>query len=358
MGIFDRIKMPNIHIPLIHQKAPKEHPADKAIRQATEEIQSGNYTPERNEEGRAQMEGMGLALGMGSAGVAIGDKPALSEFQNTREELDRVEQLGNHPRVAEALEKMRHETIELAGHELIEKNAMLRELTEAAEQKNRWDGQGRWLGSENEEMRYGQILTPQQFYDKLGRVVGKGKIKLSQHVMFPHEGARSGLSAMHMRNPLWDGEAERFHADERAEALKMGDQANMMWREVKDLHKLGREDEAQKKIREITAMVDEAKQKFDRAARASSLGEPEFVRVATIQWPLSTEWMIMDFTEWGTVCKPKFYGWRTALLTMIKNGAITELEAHKAFPLGSGEVTAWYLQQIFDFKLDGGGLIH
>jgi hypothetical protein len=103
--------------------------------------------------------------------------------------------------------------------------------------------------------------------------------------------------------------------------------------------------------------VGAAREMYDRAATGTSLAEPEFVRVATVQWPLGTEWMIIEFTEWGTVWKPKFYGWRTALLTMIRVGAITEAQAHKAFPVGSGEAGAWYLQQIYDFKLEG-ALIH
>lgn len=345
--------MSNIIIPAQHQSSPKEHPADKAIRQAAEEIRAGQVSTERSEEADA-VAGMGLALGMGADGVATGNRPALSEFRDTYEENATEEQLANHPRVLEALEKMRHEVEELKGHELIEKNCALRELTIAAEKKNCWDGQGRWIGGENEEMRYGQILSPQQFYDRLGKVVGKGKLKLSEHVMFPHQGARSGLSAIHMRNPLWDGEAERYRTDQRQEALKIGDEANKMLVEVKSLKRLGRDGEADKKLRKITEMVDAARQMFDRAASASMMGEPEFVRVATVQWPLMTEWMIIQFTEWGAVWKPKFYGWRTALLTMIRAGAITEVDAQKAFPVGAGEASGWYLQQIFDFKLGNG----
>ncbi|MGA9668398.1 MAG: hypothetical protein WBQ94_04275 [Terracidiphilus sp.] len=327
----------------------KEHPADKAIRQAAEEIAGGRYVPAATEEQEAA-DGLGLALGMGSAGAAVGEKPRLGDFRDTHDQM----LLERHPRVLEALENMRHEVTEAKGHELVEKNCMLRELTAASEKKNRWDGQGRWMGEENEEMRYGQILSPQQFYDRLGKVTGKGKLKLSEHVMFPHQGAKSGLSGIYMRNPLWDGAAERYREGERQEALRMADECNLMMKEAQNLHRLNRVEEAQKKIREITAMTDEARQKYDRAASGSSLAEPEFVRVATVQWPLSTEWMVMEFTEWGTVRKPKFYGWRTALLTMIRCGAIKETDAHKAFPLGQGEAAGWYLQQIFDFKLEGG----
>jgi hypothetical protein len=343
----------NIVIPAEHQSSPREHPADREIRKAAAEIEAGQTSIQRSEESDA-VSGMGLALGFGSGGVATGSRPALSEFQDTYSQIATDEQLANHPRVLEALEKMKHEVSEVKGHELIEKNCALRELTIATEKKNRWDGQGRWMGNENEEMRYGKILSPQQFYDRLGKVTGNGRLKLSEHVVFAHPGARSGLSAITMRNPLWDGEAERFRSDDRQEALKMADHAQLLLNEVKALKKLNRDDEADKKLREITAIIDEARQKYDQAASGSYLAEPEFVRVATVQWPLMTEWMIMEFSEWGAVWKPKFYGWRTALLTMIRAGAITEIQAHKAFPVGSGEAAGWYLQQIFDFQMGNG----
>ena len=333
----------------------KEHPADKAIKQAAEEIDAGNYIPDRPPEGTDQMNSLGLALGLGTDAAATGGTPSLEDFRRTHDDVAGA--LANHPRVLEAMEKMRHEVVESSGHEMCEKNAALRELTEASEQKNRWDGQGRWMGGENEEMRYGEILTPQQFYDRLGKVTGKGRFKLSEHVMYPFEGARSGLSGIYMRNPLWDGAAETYRAGERQQALEMADEAERMATEVKQLVKLHRTSEAQKKVKDIAAMVAEARQMYDRAASGSSMAEPEFIRVATVQWPLGTEWMIVEFTEWGTVWKPKFYGWRTALLTMMKCGAITEAQAHKAFPPGSGEAAAWYLQQIYDMKLEG-AIIH
>ena len=343
--------MPHILIPPEHQSNPKEHPADKAIRQAQEEIAAGQTVGISEEAESAG--GMGLALG---PAAARGDKPSLGEFQDTHAQNMLDEQLFNHPRVQEALEKMKHEVQETKGHELIEKNCALRELTIASEMKNRWDGQGRWLGAENEEMRYGEILTPHQFYDRLGKVIGKGRVKLSEHIMFPSKDSKSGLSALHKRNPLWDGEAERYNTNERQRALEMADEAQKLFIEVQNLKKLGRDIEADRKVKDITHIVEEARQKFDRAARATYNGEPEFVRVGTVQWPLMTEWMIMRFTEWGTVSYPKHYGWRTTLLTMIQNGTITELEAHRAFPVGLGDAAGWYLQQIFDFK-NGNGVI-
>ena len=344
------IKMPAIHIPEEHRATAKEHDVDRALREAATEAAEHRWTPDPGTEQQDAMTGTGLALGMGGEGVAVGAKPRLSEFQRTYEENQVLARLEEHPRVAEALAKMEREKRELKGHELIEANCALRELTLAKEKKNRWDGQGRWMGHENEEMRYGKILTPQQFYDQLGKVTGKGWIKLSEHVVFEHPWSKSGVSGMMMRNPKWDGAAEIFREGERQQALKMADEAQKLWNEAQSLHRLGRIIEADKKVKDVSAMVAEAQTKFQRAAEASHAAEPEFLRVATMQWPLSTEWMIVEFTEWGTVWKPRFYGWRTALLTMIRNGAITETEAHQAFPLGHGDAGQWYLQQIYEFQ--------
>ena len=347
--------MSNIIIKPQDQSAPKEHWADKEIKKAAEEIDGGRYTPRPGSEEAEAAGGMGIALGMGSGGVATGQTPALEEFQRTYEENQSMAKLGSHPRVLEAMDKMRHEVEETKGHELIEKNAMLRELVQASEAKNRWDGQGRWMGFENEESRYGLILSPQQFYDRLGKVVGKGKIKLSEHVVFPFPGAKSGLSGMYVKNPLWDGAEEVQRVGQRREALKMADAAQALWAEAQGLAKINQHSKADQKMKEVAALVAEAKGMYDQACE-ESIREPELLRVASIQWPLTTEWMIMEFTEWGTVCKPKFYGWRTALLTMLRAKVITETQAHKAFPVGTGPAAEWYLQQIYDMKLLGGSV--
>ena len=74
----------------------------------------------------------------------------------------------------------------------------------------------------------------------------------------------------------------------------------------------------------------------------------ELLRVGTLQWPLGTEWMCMHFNEYGVPTEAKFLGWRTALLTMIRCKAITEAEAHQAFPLvAENRAAQWYLQQLY-----------
>lgn len=349
----DSIRMPAVIVPEEHQSAPRQHPADRAIQQAAEEIDSGHWVNDAGDEQARMAGGLGLALGLGQEAAATGAKPALEDFQRTNE-INAA--LAAHPRVAEAMERMKAEARETdprRGHVLIEKNCAMREMVEAAEQKNRWDGQGRWLGWENEESRYGQVLTPQQFYDRLGKVVGKGRLKLSESIVYPADHRRSGLSGMMVRNPLWNGQEATYREGRRKEAVAMADDCQRKWVAAGTLRRMGRTDEADKLLKEIATLAAEAKQMYEQANYDEMRAEPEFLRVATVQWPCSTEWMVMDFTEWGTVYKPRFYGWRTALLTMIRCGAITEAEAHKAFPVGAGPAGQWYLEQIYNFNLEG-----
>jgi hypothetical protein len=330
------------------QSAPREHWADREIKKAAQEIDSGNYIETPSEEDAA-LDNFGLALGAGTyEGITTGQKPGLNSFQETLEE----NQIARHPRVLEALEKMQHEVEETKGHELIEKNAALRELVMASEQKNRWDGQGRWMGHENEEARHGEILTPQKFYDRLGKVVGKGKIKLSEHIMFTYAGAKSGLGGLYQKNPLWTGAAQIYTETAEHKARELEREARKVQAEAQQLRKAGKNAEADKKFNLCADMVQAATEILLEAGAQVQLAEPELLRIGTIQWPLATEWMIVKFTEWGTVWKPKHYGWRTTLLTMIRCGAITEVQAHKAFPVKKGPAAEWYLQQLYDFKID------
>jgi hypothetical protein len=79
-------------------------------------------------------------------------------------------------------------------------------------------------------------------------------------------------------------------------------------------------------------------------------GKRKQVQVATLQYPLGSEWLIMRFSEYGVPTTARYLGWRTALLSMISLGVITETEAHKAFPLGSGSAGDWYRQQLQQLK--------
>lgn len=290
----EKNKAPSVHIPEEHQSAPKEHWADKEIRLAADEIRMTGWTPEPAADDFIH----DLPIALGNAGdlkeiKRIAEKPTYTDFQNTHDSMI----LAQHPRVLEAMERLKDEVnTAKTPQEAIEKSCMLHELNERASKAQKWDGQERWEGEENEEMRYGLLLTPQQFHERLCRVIGESRILLSRHAVKTHPEAKSARVGLYVEN---------------------------------------------KSLIVLPGMPPT---------------RDEFSRVGTLQWPLGTEWMIMNFNEYGVPTTAKYLGWRTALLTMIRVRVLTEKEAHKAFPLGTGPAGAWYRQQLFEIRAERGGV--
>lgn len=245
---------PNVIIPREHQSAPKEHWMNDELRKAAEEIDKGQFTPQLKDD---------------------------DYFFIGPEQL-----LWQHPRIAEALERMKTEINEFKSknsQELLEKQQMYHELNEMAEQKDKWDGQGRWIGKDNEEERYGELLTPHQFMARLERVIGK-RVELFRFAVM-------GRVAVLVDNP------------DKSPLILPG-----------PYHTQGK------------------------------------LQVATLQYPIGTEWMQMAFTEYGIPKYAKHLGWRTALLAMIGKGIITEDEAHQAFPLKLTHASLWYRAQLYQIR--------
>lgn len=254
----DENKAPAIHIPSEHQSAPNKTWADLEVEKAAEEIQSGQFQPDTS----------------------------ATDFFDCGTDL-----LAQHPRVQDALRRLEEEKRDAkTSQEALEKAQMLFELNEEASRPNRWDGQGRWQGEENEDRRIGLILTPFQFMERLEKIIGKGRVFLNQY------------------------------AASKRVALLVPD------RSEKPLILMPNQPEPTKS---------------------------GFLQVATLQWPCSSEWMVMRFDEYGVPTTAKYLGWRTALLSMIQLGVITEKEAHKALPLGDGSETSWYRQQLQMIRNEG-----
>jgi len=239
-------------IPVEHQSAPKEHWSEPVMRKAAEEIATGQFVPDLSDR----------------------------EFFD----YGPTQLLAQHPRVQEAIARMELEHREAKNpQEALEKGQMLHEMNERSSKPNQWDGQGRWIGKENEEMRIGLILTPFQFLERLERVTGLGRVWLNRFAVLN----RVALLAPDRSTPnliLLPGQPE------------------------------------------------------------PKPGEP--LQVGTLQWPCGSEWMVMRFDEYGVPTTAKYLGWRTALLSMIQLGVVTEKEAHKAFPLGTGPAANWYREQL------------
>lgn len=299
-----------IHIPERHQSAPKEHWADKEIKKAAEEIDAGKWKPTEGELALEQLDDMAIALRTGPA-AAIEKAPTPADYAHTRNTLE----LGQHPRVVEAMRRLETEKDESrSSQEYVEKTAMLFELSQAQASRHKWEGQERWQGKENEEMRYGRLLTPLQFYAMLIQVVqpraviGLGETTLNgnrlrlvgpgNRIMMGRDAVKTHPAAESARVPLFVAGRERIHV------IMPGQSEN----------------------------------------------DTEPMMVATLQWPLGTEWMVMNFDKFGVPTTQKYLGWRTALLSMIRAGVITEKEAHKAFPLREGGASDWYRQQLWEWN--------
>lgn len=270
---------PAIHIAPEHQSAPEKTWADKEVEATAEEIRTGQFKPVEDEEDYVPV--------LLQRGKKLRDPRTVK-----MDEVQGTEALLQHPRVQAALARLELEKSEARNsQEMLEKAQMLFELTEEGCKRNRWNGQERWRGKEEEEMRVGLVLTPFQFMERLEKVIGPGRVFLNSFAV----GKRVALLA---RNPK---------------------PAPVIW------------------------LPNQPEPRRDGLEQ-----------VGVLQYILGTEWMIMRFDEFGVPTTAKFLGWRTALLSMIQLGVITEKEAHKAFPLGSGPAAAWYKEQLFIMRSQKG----
>jgi hypothetical protein len=287
---------PAIIIARKHQSAPKEHWADKEMRLAAQEIVDGK--------------------------VKISDQP--EEFWD----YGQTQTVAEHPRVKEALARLEKEMEAPANtQELLEKTAMYHELNERASQPNQWDGQGRWMGDENEEMRKGTLLSPHEFMRKLEKVIGPGRIELNRFAV---------LNRVAILAPDPD-------ADKKPTPVSQPTKQDY---QLELLRKLEAAMSATIDMRKQLRVLEESIMAQELVRR----DQPAYLRgkmqVATLQWPIGTEWMVMRFDDYGVPTTAKYLGWRTALLSLITLGIVSEKEAHKAFPIGSGLAANWYREQL------------
>ncbi len=332
---------PAVVIQRRHQSAPKTHWIDEEVRKAAVEIDEGRYVADESSVG--VLDKLGISLGLGSGGVAKGEMPTLEDFRATRE----LNQLGRHPRVLEALERLQQETDDgKTPEEAIERQWRMHEMNAASVEHQKWEGQGRWEGEENEEMRVGRVLTPQGFHAQLCTVIGTERVLLSPHAVkqnFTDKSARCGL---YVKNPLWTG-ARMGHEYKQVKAQELRRAGMENFHQARKLRAAGLNALADNKF-EVAAEAAQAATEILMEMSAEEQTNPELLRVGTLQWPLGTEWMCMHFNEYGVPTEAKFLGWRTALLTMIRCKAITEAEAHQAFPLvAENRAAQWYLQQLY-----------
>lgn len=341
-----------LHIARRHQSSPKAHPAEAEIRKAAEEIDGGRYVADTRASDEQALDGLGLALGMGMDGVAVGEAGSFKDWHKEEKATRQMNELGRHPRVQEAMERMQLELEDTkTPEEEVEMRWRLHELLAAEQESNKWDGQERWEGRENEEMRRGEVLSPWQFHERLCKALGRTDRVLlkDDRVVKMSASGKSGVLALVIQNPLWNGQTAIQHDYAQVKAGEMRQAAEVELVKAKRLRKAKYNAEADKSFNLAGDMIQTATEiLIEREAYETEM--PEFLRVGTLQAPLGAEWMVMGFDEFGVPTSAKFVGWRTALLTMMRAGVITEAEAHKAFPLGTGPAAEWYLQQLYMWR--------
>ena len=344
--------MSNIKIARKHQSAPKETVLDKAVQQAAEEIDRGRWIDEDPDGQTAALDGLGLALSMGTIDqvkrtVSLHGSDA--EFQQAVDRTRDLNQIGRHPRVLEAIEQLRSEQDDgKTPEEQLELEWKLWEMTALQVADQKWEGQQRWAGAENEEMRLGKLMTPKDFVLKLFETIGRERVIVPGQVAFENPGDKSGVLGLFVKNPLWEG-AEFKREYKRNKSAELMERARKLIVKCEALFNVGMLEQA-KKLRDEIIQMTTAATSMDMEISREEWHEPELLRVGSLQWPLMTEWMVMRFNEFGVPTEAKYKGWRTALLTMIRSRAITEEEAHKAFPVGSGPAAAWYLEQLYRIR--------
>lgn len=318
-------EFPAIHIDPEHQSAPKETDADKAVRQAAEEIEGGRWGLSREQANELDAV-PGLALRAGTAEAVDPDKNpwTQADFDRTDESLV----LGEHPRVQEALAKLEEQKRESkGGQQYAERAAMIHETLENSRRKQRWEGQERWQDEDVLKQREGEILSPLQFYERLMTVGLELPARLGNVHDYP------------VKQMEWTDGVLR---EENLWIRTIGSGRLLLARDVKKMH-------AEDKSGRVALLVM-AHSDTPVLLPGQKTASEEPVQVATLQWPYGTEWMVMKFDEFGVPRTPRFIGWRTALLALVRNGAITAEEAHRAFPARTGAQASWYKQQLFEYR--------
>jgi hypothetical protein len=215
--------------------------------------------------------------------------------------------------------------------EMIEKRQMLHEANEHLQQGDKWDGQGRWIGKENEEMRMGELLEPLKFMERLWAVVGTNRVHINRFAV-------AGRVALLVDDP----EAETRRSLALPPAIDYEQR-------IHDVERQAKGDDFAAQMRKLEASFAAAEN--GRPMLPEDLKNK--AQVATLQYPVGTEWMIMRFNEYGIPTSAKHLGWRTALLSLITLGIITEAEAHKAFPVRAAPASVWYRAQLYQLRNGG-----
>ena len=267
--------MSNIIIPSEHQSAPKQTELNKAIREAAREISDGTFKPELEENVFGKKETDFFDAGITTV-------------------------LAKHPLVQDALRTLETQVQDKTSTEYLEKAEQLHEMNVRLASKDRWDGQERWQGHDNLEMRLVNLMQPKTFIERLRRA--RVVAVLEPHVETDYRAQDNGLIGL--------CEVEKCDA--------------RVW--------LGR-----RVVRDCVGVF------------ANVNGQAKYI--TKLQVPLGPEWTVMGFDEYDVPTAPRYLGWRSAVLTLIRQRVITEKEAEKAFgKVVENEASSFYRQQLTEWR--------
>jgi hypothetical protein len=286
--------MSNIIIPYEHQSSPKTSEAERVVREASEDLRTGRFQP-------VIKHGMDGYFDSGPS-----------------------EWLSQHPRVQEAVAKLQHQVRDKTNAEYLEKAEMLYEVNAMARAKGKWDGQRRWQGRENEEMRLVNVMHAHAFLRKLcdhGVRADIFRQPSSAIWLGPKAAGRIGVYAMVC------GQAAK------EEHFGVVDRVNLMISNG-DFQKL------------TGTLQQNVMNEFNLAVQGIKKHLPAAARVAMIQDNYSPEWSLFRFDEYDCPTTERYHGWRTTLLSLILRGVLTEKQAHEVFGAPMGPASEFYRMQL------------
>ena len=278
--------MSNVIIPAEHASVPKRTEHDRQIELAQNEIAEGRWTaPDKDTNIFGQVDDF--------CDVGTND-------------------LAQHPRVQEVIEKLQKQVTDKTNPEYLEKAEELYEVNAQRRKKFQWNGQERWQGAEAEKSRLINWHTPFWFIEQL------------QH---------AGIKADHspgeymerVANPRWrPGNLEPVTVDMpvvKSNALvylgkRVIDGTVGIFAKVQD--------------KQTGTVIDK--------------------RVNHYQYPTAPEWSLMQFDHYNLPKRELYHGWRTVVLALILNRVITEEQAIEAFGEATGPACDFYKQQLFEFR--------
>lgn len=189
--------------------------------------------------------------------------------------------------------------------ELIEAEQKTWEKNYRARAANRWQGQERWMGDENEEMRLVNILHPHAVFAKLQQ-------------------AGVNCSIEPAIDWVWDID-----------------------------HKTGLTVPVQRTRSTARFWLHDVviKDRVGISGWVLHNGKHSAQYITYLQWPQGPEWSLMKFDEFDVPQYEKYRGWRTALLRLIQEAVITEDEVDRAFgPVVQNAASELYLEQLAEIR--------